>query len=122
MTAHWAPEFGKTSTRLSSSLIERQCRIASYMNKSYQIGHRESMHLHELHALLKRHRAPDFNVRIPLIHGNSQTGMLGRLVNDSLASWRHIAGQLEISRDPLEYSVNSIRPPDRCMPQTLEVK
>lgn len=50
MTAHWAPESGKTSTRLSSSLIERQCRVASYMNKSYQIGHRESMHLHELHA------------------------------------------------------------------------
>lgn len=80
------------------------------------------MYLHELHALLKRHRAPEFNVRIPPIHSNSQTGMLGRLGNDSLASWRHVAGQLEISRDPLEYSVNSISPPNPCMPQTLEAK
>lgn len=119
MTAHWAPEFGKSS-RPSSSL--RRCRIAPYMNKSYQIGHRESMHLHELHALLKRHIAPEFNVRIPPIYSNSLTGMLGRLFNDLLTSWRHVAGQLEISRDPFEYSVKSISPASPCMPQTLEVK
>lgn len=111
MTAQWAPELGKSSTRLSSSLIERRCRIASYMNKSYQIGHRESMHLHELHALLKRHIAPEFNVRIPPIYSNSLTGMLNRLLNDLLAGWRHVAGQLEISRDPSQYSVCSISHP-----------